>query len=410
MSIEGSLAHRVGVRGRRAAPRSAIGLGLGAVSVLLFVASVFLSPPAHQSAVQYFWLVPYGLVGMAIAYRQPGNAIGWILLATSIVTLLCSDAGIYAVLIYRDGHRELPLGRVAVVLAAFWAWFLVLLPLPILLFPDGRLPEGRWRLTVWVYAALVGFLLLGSAVGDLGVFTHRVIHVDSTGELTTFDGGPSFAPLVLLYLALAVSWVIYKVGVYRRSTGERRAQLKWLMTGGTLTVVGFVFGISANSSKSPVIKALATLGFLLVLALPISMGVGIFKYRLYEIDRLVSRTLSYAVLSALLVGVFVGLVALTTDVLPFSSSVGVAASTLAAAALFNPLRGWVQRVVDRRFNRARYDAEATVSAFASRLRDAVDLDAVQAELLEVVQRTVEPAHPTLWIRPAQSQADMGQVR
>ncbi len=410
MSIEGSLTHRVGARRRRAVPRSAIGLALGVLSVLLFVASAFLSPPAHQNGIQYVWLVPYGLVGMAIAYRQPGNAVGWILLATSIVTLLCSDAGIYAVLIYRDGHRELPLGRVAVALAAFWAWFLVLLPLPILLFPDGHLPEGRWRLTVWVYGALVGFLLLGSAVGDIGVFTDRVIHVDSTGELTTFDGGPSFAPLVLLYVALAVSWVVYKVGVYRRSTGEQRAQLKWLMTGGTLTVVGFVFGISANSSKSPVVQAFATVSFLLVLALPICMGVGIFKYRLYEIDRLVSRTLSYAVLTALLVGAFVGLVALTTDVLPFSSSVGVAASTLAAAALFNPLRGRVQRVVDRRFNRARYDAEATVAAFASRLRDAVDLYAVESELLAVVQRTVEPAHATLWIRPAKSRAEGAQLR
>jgi hypothetical protein len=400
MSIDGSLSQRIGARRRRHASGSALGLTLGGASVLLFVASLFLSPPAHQSAIQYFWLVPYGLAGMAIAYRQPGNPIGWILLATSIVTLLCSDAGIYAVLIYRDGHHELPLGRVAVALAAFWAWFLVLLPLPILLFPDGHLPEGRWRLTVWVYGALVGFLLLGSAVGDLGVITDRVIHVDGSGELTTFDGGSSFAPLVLLYVALAVSWVVYKVGVYRRSAGERRAQLKWLMTGGTLTVVGFVFGISANSSKSPVVKAFATLGFLLVLALPICMGVGIFKYRLYEIDRLVSRTLSYAVLTALLVGAFVGLVVLTTDVLPFSSSVGVAASTLMVAALFNPLRGRVQRAVDRRFNRARYDAEATVTAFAARLRDAVDLDAVQAELLGVVQRTVEPSHATVWLRRA----------
>lgn len=136
-------------------------------------------------------------------------------------------------------------------------------------------------------------------------------------------------------------------------------------------------------------------------ALPLAMGVGILKYRLYEIDRLISRTLSYAILSALLVATFIGLVALSTDLLPFSSSVGVAASTLAAAALFNPLRKRVQRVVDRRFNRARYDAEQTVAEFAARLRDAVDLDSIQNELLHVVHQAVEPSQATIWIRRAE---------
>ena len=131
-----------------------------------------------------------------------------------------------------------------------------------------------------------------------------------------------------------------------------------------------------------------------LLALPIGLGVAILKYRLYEIDRLISRTISYLLVTGLLVGVFVGLVGLTTRVLPFSSPVGVAASTLAAAALFNPLRLRVQRLVDRRFNRARYDAEETVTAFRMRLREAVDLDTVQRELLRTVDRAVEPAHTT----------------
>src|SRR4029077_21080372 len=117
-----------------------------------------------------------------------------------------------------------------------------------------------------------------------------------------------------------------------------------------------------------------------LLALPISLGIGILKFRLYEIDRLISRTISYAVLTGLLVGVFAGLVLLTTHVLPFSSPVGVAASTLAAAGLFAPLRSRLQRLVDRRFNRARYDAEAVVAAFGARLRDAIDVEAVLGEL------------------------------
>ena len=144
-----------------------------------------------------------------------------------------------------------------------------------------------------------------------------------------------------------------------------------------------------------VLNAIVTAG---LAAFPISIGVGIMRYRLYEIDRLISRTLSYAILTALLAGTFIGLIALTTNTLALSGRVGVAASTLAAAALFNPLRIRVQRVVDRRFNRARYDADATVAAFSAALRDAVDLDTVRAELLAAVQHAVQPSSASIWIR------------
>src|ERR1039458_8284761 len=130
----------------------------------------------------------------------------------------------------------------------------------------------------------------------------------------------------------------------------------------------------------------------------VGLGMGILKYRLYEIDRLISRTLSYATVTGLLIGIYVGLVTLATRVLPFSSPLGVAASTLAAAALFNPLRRWVQRLVDRRFNRARYDAETTVSAFAHRVRDEVDLEVVSSEFVRAVQTSVAPVHVSLWLR------------
>jgi cation transporter-like permease len=129
----------------------------------------------------------------------------------------------------------------------------------------------------------------------------------------------------------------------------------------------------------------------------VSIGVGILKYRLYDIDRIISRTLAYAIITGLLVGVYAGLVLLATHVLGFTGSVSVAAATLAAAALFAPLRRWVQRGVDRRFNRARYDAERTVAAFTARLQDAVDLDSVQADLAASVQGALEPAHVSVWI-------------
>ena len=133
-----------------------------------------------------------------------------------------------------------------------------------------------------------------------------------------------------------------------------------------------------------------------LLALPVCIGVGILKYRLYEIARIISRTLAYAIVTGLLVGVYAGLVLLATGALPFSTPVAVAGATLAAAALFNPLRRRVQRLVDRRFNRARYDADQMVAAFSARLKDAADLDAVRADLANVVQRALEPAHVSMW--------------
>jgi hypothetical protein len=132
-------------------------------------------------------------------------------------------------------------------------------------------------------------------------------------------------------------------------------------------------------------------------ALPAGIGVGILKYRLYDIDRIISRTLAYAIVTGVLVGVYAGLVLLATQVLRVHGTVAVAASTLGAAALFAPVRRRVQRAVDRRFNRARYDADEAVSAFAARLKDAVDLDSVRDDLTGVVQRALEPAHISVWV-------------
>ena len=139
------------------------------------------------------------------------------------------------------------------------------------------------------------------------------------------------------------------------------------------------------------------MAFLALAVLPVTIGVGILKYHLYDIDRIISRTLAYAIVTSLLVGVYAGVVLLATRVLPLSSPVAVAGATLAAAALFNPLRRRVQRVVDRRFNRARYDADRTIAAFAGRLQDAVDLDSVRDDLAGVVRQALEPAHVRVWM-------------
>jgi hypothetical protein len=390
-------------RFRPASPRLAVSLGLLYLGLLLSAAP--LSALAHQLTVgaiaPLLVFAPFAGVGLVVAALLPRNPIGWIMLALALVFTIGVDAGFYAVASYRVGH-DLPLARLAVLLASSWVIWIVLLPLPILLFPDGRLPSRHWRWTAWAYVALSTLFVAAVGTADIGVFTDRRIKVDSSGELARLAGSSNSTAstvegiLALVYALLTLSWVVRQLISYRRSTGEHRQQLKWLMSGGAVCIVGFV--ISVVFSKN-VVGQIAPVA---IVALPVGLGVGILKYRLYEIDRLISRTLSYAILTGMLAGVFVGIVALATDVLPFSSPVGVAASTLASAALFNPLRRRVQHLVDRRFNRARYDAEATVAAFTLRLRDAVDLDTVRSELLYAVDRAVEPAHASLWIRSSSS--------
>ena len=193
----------------------------------------------------------------------------------------------------------------------------------------------------------------------------------------------------LISAALLVSGAALVVR-FAKSSGEERLQLKWCATAALLLVVVFVASIWLNSAAVNVLQSLA------FLCLYTAIAIAVLKYRLYDIDRIISRTLAYAIVTGLLVGVYAGLVLLATEVLQLKSPVAVAGSTLVAAALFSPLRSRVQRAVDRRFNRARYDADQMVAAFAARLKDAVDLDAVQADLASVVQRALEPAHVSVW--------------
>jgi hypothetical protein len=207
------------------------------------------------------------------------------------------------------------------------------------------------------------------------------------------------ATLVFLALLLfALSSVARQALSWRRSSGERRQQLKWLLTGGMITVTSLAVSVVIGQASGVGKFVSDVLGFGLV-AIPLAIGLGILKYRLYDIDRLISRTLAYAVVTGLLVGVYAGLVLLATQALPFSLSapVAVATATLAAAALFNPLRRRVQRTVDHRFNRARYDADKTVAAFAGRLQDTVDLASVRTDLAGTVQQVLEPAHVSIWL-------------
>jgi hypothetical protein len=385
------------LRSRRAAPVAAV--AFGALTLGLGLANVPLDRLTHQPGAVLSEVAGLGLIGTGaavgalLAARRPGNPIGWILLA--IFFLVAPPYGDYAVLDYRMHHGTLPFGWVAVTLLADWPIWLVLITILLWLFPDGRLPAGRWRPVAMVLAATGVLLgLVATASGVVAVAGHR-IPVSASGSLTAAPTGAWAVIQHVVAVALFTSvlaWLAVQVPRYRRSAGERRQQLKWLYGGAILLVVGIVM-----PSSPPVAN---DLGELVAAAFPVCLGVAVLKYRLYEIDRIISRVISYAVVTALLAGLFAGLVVLATDVLPFTSPVAVAASTLAAAALFNPLRTRVQRTVDRRFNRARYNAEVVLAAFTARLRGTVDLDTVQDDLVHAVQRALEPALVSVWLTTA----------
>ncbi len=340
------------------------------------------------------WVI--GATGLVVAWHQPGNPIGWLLLAapTSLAVTFASDGYDEA---YRLGHHALPvLGPAAVIFAQLFFFPFIAFPLIIWLFPDGQLPPGRWRWIFWASMVLV----LPAVVSVLGVTVAAIaghhIHVLSDGELAQVENPTSpvvNVPTLVFFGALLAGWLgalAWQIASWRRSSGERRQQLKWLMSGASVCGISAIASFGSSASLWEVL-------ILGIVALPVSIGVGILRYRLYDIDRIISRTLAYALVTGLLVGVYAGLVLLATEVLRFSSPVAVAGSTLAAAALFNPVRRRVQRAVDRRFNRARYDADAAVGAFASRLAGAVALDEVRGDLAAVISSALEPAHLAVWV-------------
>ena len=375
---------------------------LAGLTVLFAAAMIPLSLAARQNPLasggpQFAIAVPFAVVGLVVARHRPRNLIGWLMLALGVGFIFGVDSGLYNVLNYRLGHR-LPLAPVVLLLYHVSEPELGLLPLIILLFPDGRLPSPRWRWPVGGYLTLALVDVIVQAQMSVYAIIHHRTQVDATGQLLLGNGPyvAFFAPMSLIFFA---SWIVsvgYQVVNWRRAAGERRQQLSWLMAGGAAALISFLTAIPAGALPHGVGEVVGDVLLLGIAALPAGIGVAVLKYRLYEIDRIISRTLAYAIVTGLLVGVYAGLVLLTTQVFRVHAPVAVAASTLAAAALFNPVRRRVQRVVDRRFNRVRYDADRMVAAFAARLKDAVDLETVRADLAGVVDHALEPAHVTVW--------------
>jgi len=386
---------------------------LGVVALGLGAASVVLDHLTHQPgtggwAADAFLTtvgaVPATAVGMLLAARRPRNPIGWILLA--IIILDISPTSPYLILDYRTHHGTLPLGWLAVVLEECWPMFLVLVTLLLWLFPDGTLPAGRWHRAASV--AAVGWLLVGLATSSRGVLVAASgdVRIQADGDLANPLPGAFHVLSVVVIAGTLVSWTAWlavQIPAYRHARGEYRQQLKWLYSGAGIFVISLIFGVfivELIAGDAPGWGNQAVAGAIVILgtaALPLCMGVAVLKYRLYELNRVISRVVSYTLITALLGGLFAGLILLATHVLPVKGSPAVAAATLVIAALFNPLRKRVQRAVDRRFNRARYDAEAIVTGFTARLRQTIDLDTLRGDLADVAYEAFQPAHVSVWL-------------
>ena len=379
-------------------PRAAVRLawGLWGLAAALLVTAMALSPWLILGYVGVLAVLSLAFltVGAFLGGRRPGNAVGWLLLGWGMVMAFSALTGAYVDkgLVHDPGSLPGP-DWAAWAEAVVWHPAFSLLVFLLLLFPSGRLPSPRWRpfaiFTVAVYATLS--LSAALAPGAIELYYPEAtspVSLPVAGLADTVFGW--LLPGQLLVLATAL---VSLVGRLRRATGEERQQVKWFVY--TVATVVLVFVTTTLAPGAGYLFPLFGL-------IPVSVAVAVFKYRLYEIDRLINRTLVYGLLTALLIGVYAGLVFLLgrlLDPATGDSALAVAASTLAVAALFQPARRRLQQVVDRRFNRRRYDAARTVERFSGRLREHVDLDTLSAELLGVVDRTVQPASASLWLRP-----------
>ena len=346
------------------------------------LASQFGSAP--DGSLAFVFVAAFATVGALLAWKRPGNPIGWLLSATG----LAYAVGISSVLLAHF-PRTLTL--------AIWLGWIFLLGIGlcvfvVLLFPTGHLPSRRWRPVAWAAGAGLAGWALGSTFAPT-ILSYSPSMRNPAG--LTGPAGNIFKIMglggELLIPATGLAAVLSLAFRYRRASTAERAQLKWLVYAGALVVAAALAGApAANNLQNALLSGALAL-------VPVAIGIAVLRYRLYDIDRVISRTVAYAIITGLLVGIYAGLVLLATQVFGLHTPVAVAAATLAAAALFNPVRRRVQNAVDRRFNRARYNADQTVAAFAASLKDAVDLDSVRDDLAGVVHKALEPAHVSVWI-------------
>jgi hypothetical protein len=379
--------------------------GVMLVTVALVALGVALLPPQEWRLTMEFvsramsnslFIVACSMVGLLIVSRRPGNVIGWIYALVAFALAAGEVAGGYA-------GRSLP-GAPWAALFPDLLW-LVATPLGValllLLFPTGRLPGRRWRPVVWAIVVATAAAVLGTALtpGPVELFPQF------QNPLGLAAAGPALDRIVQVGFVVLTAGVFAAAGSlilrWRRARGVERQQLKWLAWAAAMLVVAQVGASLLPRTLFLIVTVVTTLLF------PAATGIAVVRYRLYEIDRIINRTLVYGLLTALLGGVYAGVVLALSQVFggigTRPPSWAVAGATLAVAVLFQPARRRIQQAVDRRFNRRRYDAAKTVAAFSARLRDEIDLDTLSAELLAVVDKTVQPTQASLWLRASREQ-------
>ena len=358
----------------------------------------FRTQPLVEVAPLWLAFSAFMVVGALIVAHRPGNPIGWIF---SAIALLAAGGGLaetYARYAYETRPGSLP-GAIVATWFAWSSWYptvalaVVFTPL---LFPTGRLLSPRWRPVAWLAgAATVAIVALAvlqpTFVLESGRTVDNPIGIAAAGNPDQSTAGTVLTSLLVLSMLAAFTSLILR---FRRSRGEERQQLKWFTYAAALVPFVALGDVAPEAVGNFLFAALTAF-------LPVAAGIAILRYRLYEIDRLINRTLVYGLLTALLAGVYGGVVLILGQLFggvgERTPSWAVAGATLAVAALFQPARRRIQAVVDRRFNRRKYNAARTVEAFSARLRDEVDLDTLSAEMLAVVDRTMQPTTASLWL-------------
>jgi hypothetical protein len=402
---------------------------LAGLCVAMFLATVplwFLArsapvPSAGRTVVDLLISVPilaFPVVGALIASRRPQNPIGWICLADGLLLMLLGLFDAYSVYgLAQPGSVPLPAAAAGL---GEWLWVPTVGLLAIylvLLFPDGRLPSRRWRPLAWLSGAIIVLASVGS-----GLSPGPIAELGGVRNPFGLEGQPWVAyaanALLVPFLACILASVVSLILRYRRSGGEERQQIKWIAFAASVAGLGFVGAMvsglvafvlapeawGSTAASAPLwFDLLFSVVFLSFGGVPLAVGMAVLRYRLYDLDRIINRALVYGSLTVVLatayVGGVVGLQSVFRALTGEQSTLAIVASTLAIAALFNPLRRRIQGFIDRRFYRKKYDAAKTLAAFNVRLRDETELETLSSNVVGVVRETMQPEHVSLWLRP-----------
>ena len=390
------------------------GLGLALLSLTHSIPPSDSGNSTPENVIDSIAAATYASVGLVLASRRPKNAIGWGFLAVSLslaVVLITERFAEYALLVNPGSLRG---GGVAAALRqTTFIFLLTAVAFLLLLFPHGRLPSRRWRPATWLLSAFAVAWIGGTlSPGPLPRPYEALRNPLGIGALDSV--GPPLFYAVYGLIPVAAAAGVSLIRRFRRARGAERQQYKWFTFAAALLPLGLVANVAtsalapgANGAVSVALAFTAAAAFSVALiALPVSVGTAILRYRLYEIDRIINRTLVYGALTAILAGLYFGIViGLQAAFSSFTqgNELAVAGSTLAVAALFRPARSRIQALVDRRFYRSKVDAERTLAGFSARLRQEIDLDSLDGELRGVVRETMQPAHVSLWLRPQEAE-------